>query len=110
VASIHHRGPDDRGWWTGDDAALGMTRLSIIDLAGGHQPKFAGPWTVVFNGEIYNYRELRDELRSLGVEFDGTGDSEVVAHALHRWGADAFARLDGMYAIAAFDRGSRQAL
>src|ERR1700736_642915 len=68
---IRHRGPDDQGTWVGDGAALGMRRLSIIDLAGGHQPIFNEDQSIliVFNGEIYNYRELQQELREFGHHF-----------------------------------------
>lgn len=110
TASIRHRGPDDVGWWVDDHAALGMTRLSIIDLDGGRQPRIAGPWVIVFNGEIYNYRELRRELEAEGATIDGAGDSEVVARAIETWGERAFARLDGMYAIAAYHRERDEAL
>jgi asparagine synthase (glutamine-hydrolysing) len=110
TASIRHRGPDDVGWWVDDHAALGMTRLSIIDLDGGRQPRTAGPWVVVFNGEIYNYRELRRVLEAEGATIDGAGDSEVVARAIETWGEQAFGRLDGMYAIAAYHRERDEAL
>src|SRR5437762_10435300 len=77
---IRHRGPDDQGVWVGDGAALGMRRLSIIDLAGGHQPIFNEDQSilVVFNGEIYNYRELRKELQERGHSFSTNSDTEVI--------------------------------
>jgi asparagine synthase (glutamine-hydrolysing) len=106
--AIRHRGPDDEGYFRDARALLGMRRLSIIDLAGGHQPMSAdaGRIQVVFNGEIYNYRELRAELQALGREFHSVSDSEVVAQAFAQWGEACFARLDGMFAIAVWDRRS----
>ncbi len=97
------RGPDDAGTW--DDGAacgLGFRRLSIIDLSqGGHQPMVSerGDHVVVFNGEIYNYRELRRELEATGRRFRSTSDTEVVLQALEAWGIDALARFNGMFAI-----------
>src|SRR5260370_34111006 len=87
---IRHRGPDDQGAWVGDGAALGMRRLSIIDLSGGHQPVFNEDHTVlvVFNGEIYNYRELQDELRKRGHRFHTDSDTEVIVHAYAEYGND----------------------
>src|SRR5438270_12386231 len=85
---IRHRGPDDQGTWVGDGVALGMRRLSIIDLSGGHQPIFNedGTILVVFNGEIYNYRELQGELRRRGHSFTTDCDTEVIVHAYEEYG------------------------
>src|SRR5581483_4686938 len=79
IATLRHRGPDDTGVWTGGAAALGAARLSVIDVAGGHQPVSVagGRVTVVQNGEIYNYIELRDELRRRGHLFSTGSDTEV---------------------------------
>ena len=110
IASISHRGPDDSGRWTNGDAALGMSRLAIIDPEGGSQPRWAGPWCVVFNGEIYNHRELGSELELAGIEVTGRSDVEVVARAIQHWGSRAFARFDGMYAVAAYHRVERRGL
>jgi asparagine synthase (glutamine-hydrolysing) len=103
---IRHRGPDDDGVFVGDGAALGMRRLSIIDLSGGHQPirNEDGSVWVVFNGEIYNYRELRAELIGRGHLFATDTDTETIVHAYETWGEDAFARLRGMFGIAIWDR------
>jgi asparagine synthase (glutamine-hydrolysing) len=113
--ALTHRGPDDRGVWTERFAsagaeyavALGHRRLSIIDLSpGGHQPMFdaAGTLAVVYNGEIYNYRELRDELQRGGARFRSESDTEVLLAGYQAWGDAFVARLDGMFAIALFDR------
>jgi asparagine synthase (glutamine-hydrolysing) len=102
---IRHRGPDEEGLWVTDGAALGMRRLSIIDLATGQQPIFNEDRTVwtVFNGEIYNFRELRAELAALGHHFQTSSDTEVIVHAYEQWGADAIRRLRGMFGIALWD-------
>lgn len=111
LARVRHRGPNDRGveTWSGPDTtvALGQTRLSIIDLtAGGHQPMVARgeDYVLVFNGEIYNYRELRLELQALGRVFDTRSDTEVLLAAWQQWGAACLSRLDGMFAFAIHDR------
>jgi len=108
---IAYRGPDDAGLWTDPDRriVLGHRRLSIIDLsAAGHQPMLSscGRYVIVFNGEIYNYLEVRAELVRLGVEFRGATDTEVILEAYRRWGADCLGRLNGMFALALWDKGS----
>lgn len=105
-AAILHRGPDDGGVFREDDILLGMRRLAIIDLSGGHQPMRSadGRYVLVFNGEIYNYRRLRDELRGLGQVFRSDSDSEVILAAYAAWGEKAVARLEGMFAFALWDR------
>src|SRR5215213_1009819 len=107
-AQIVHRGPDDEGSWAEGGHALAVRRLSIIDLAGGHQPMVAPSGTVlVFNGEIYNYRALRDEL-STRWEFRTHSDTEVVL-ALYETEDIAFLdRLEGMFAFALLDAGRRR--
>jgi asparagine synthase (glutamine-hydrolysing) len=109
---IRHRGPDDQGEFVGDGAALGMRRLSIIDLAGGHQPIRNENCTVwiVFNGEIYNYRELRADLVARGHSFYTDTDTETIVHAYEEWGEGGFLRLRGMFAIALWDRHTRTLL
>jgi asparagine synthase (glutamine-hydrolysing) len=99
---MHHRGPDDEGLFVDDSVALGMRRLSIIDLAGGHQPVFNEDRTVavVFNGEIYNFHELRRALESRGHAFQTGGDTEVIVHAYEEWGEDCVDHLEGMFAFA----------
>jgi len=105
---MRHRGPDDEGYLEGDGRrlALGMRRLSIIDVEGGQQPVFNADGTIgaILNGEIYNFLELRKELSLLGHVFKTRSDSEVVAHAYEEWGADCVNRLQGMFAFAIYDR------
>jgi len=103
--AIAHRGPDGAGVWTAPGIGLGHRRLSIIDLAGSAQPMASsdGRTMLVFNGEIYNYRELRAELSAFGAEFHTDGDSEVIIAAWQRWGPDCVTRLHGMFAFAIYD-------
>lgn len=100
-----HRGPDGAGVWTAPGVGLGHRRLSIIDLAGSPQPMVSadGRAAIVFNGEIYNFQELRRELAQGGAEFRTDGDTEVILAAWQRWGTDCLARLDGMFAFALYD-------
>jgi asparagine synthase (glutamine-hydrolysing) len=107
---ISHRGPDDSGAYRGPGVALGMRRLSIIDLPGGHQPiaNESGAVVTVFNGEIYNYRELRDELIATGHAFRTAGDTETIVHAYEEDGLDFPRRLRGMFAIAIWDADRRR--
>lgn len=111
LAQLRHRGPNDQGSEIlaapAGQVALGQTRLSIIDLtSGGHQPMSTpdGALTVVFNGEIYNYRELRTELKSLGHRFSSDSDTEVLLAAWHQWGSAALRRFVGMFAFAMLDQ------
>ena len=108
-AAMAHRGPDGQGVWTAPGVGLGHLRLSIIDLAGSPQPMASsdGRAMLVFNGEIYNYRELREELRGSGAEFRTDGDSEVILAAWQRWGPDCVTRLHGMFAFAIYDLAAR---
>jgi len=103
--TIVHRGPDDEGVFIKDGTGLGVRRLSIIDLASGHQPVFNEDRTswVVFNGEIYNFRELRHELESKGHHFRTQTDTEVIVHLYEELGADCVHKLRGMFAFALFD-------
>ena len=109
---IEHRGPDEQGALVGGGAGLGMRRLSIIDLAGGHQPmKGCDPaLSLVFNGEIYNYRELKSELESLGHCFKTNSDTETIVHAYEEFGRDCVERLRGMFAFALWDASRRRLL
>ncbi len=105
AAILFHRGPDDEGHFVDQDVGLVCRRLSIIDLDGGHQP-MAGEdasTTVVFNGEIYNFVGLREQLETAGHEFASRSDTEVIVHGYEEWGDDLFPRLNGMYAIAVWD-------
>ena len=109
---IRHRGPDDEGVWVDEGVALGMRRLSIIDLSTGHQPIHNEDRTVwiVFNGEIYNFRELRRELEAAGHRFYTATDTEVIVHAYEQWGKGAIGRLRGMFGLAIWDTTSRTLL
>jgi asparagine synthase (glutamine-hydrolysing) len=103
--AIVHRGPDDEGIFVKDGVGLGMRRLSIIDLAGGHQPVFNEDKTVwiVFNGEIYNFLELRPELERRGHRFSTHSDTEVIVHLYEEYGAECVQKLRGMFAFALYD-------
>ena len=106
---LAHRGPDDGGLFVGAGVALAHRRLSIIDLGGGHQPMWdaEGRVGVVFNGEIYNYRELRPELEAKGHRFATDSDTETIIHAYREWGDRCVDRFRGMFAFAVYDRKSR---
>jgi asparagine synthase (glutamine-hydrolysing) len=109
---MRHRGPDDEGMHVEPGVALGMRRLSIIDLSTGHQPihnEDRSVW-VVFNGEIYNYRELRDRLEPLGHRFYTSSDTETIVHGYEEWGEAVFSQLRGMFAVAIWDARSRTLL
>jgi asparagine synthase (glutamine-hydrolysing) len=114
--TLRHRGPDDQGVWTDPDAgvALGFRRLSILDLSPtGHQPMSSGDgrYVVVYNGEIYNFQDLREELEKRGAHFRGTSDTEVLLEGCSCWGPEAtIPRLWGMFAIALWDRQERTLL
>jgi asparagine synthase (glutamine-hydrolysing) len=105
TATIEHRGPDDWGKAEFDDAAIAMTRLSIIDLGSGHQPIANDDETcwIVFNGEIYNFLDLRKELQAKGYRFKTQSDTEVILRAYEEWGDDCLNRLRGMFALGIYD-------
>src|SRR3954453_5551678 len=117
LASIEHRGRDDEGVWISDAidesgrrACLGHRRLSIIDTSSaGHQPMLSadGRFVLTFNGEIYNYRELRNELISKGRQFRTESDTEVLLAAWAEWGVRSLERLNGMFAFALWDAAER---
>ena len=112
VSVLQHRGPDDQGLYLDGGIALGARRLEIIDAAGAAQPLFNEDRTiaVVFNGEIYNFRELRAELAARGHRFSTVGDGEVIAHAYEEYGAGCVERLRGMFALAVWDQRRRELL
>jgi asparagine synthase (glutamine-hydrolysing) len=112
LAALEHRGPDDRGAHVGDGVALGMTRLAIIDLVTGRQPMTSddGAATVVFNGEVYNFRAIRAELEAGGARFRTQSDTEVILRAWEVDGARCVNRLRGMFAFALWDARRRQLL
>src|SRR6185503_10275450 len=103
--AIHHRGPDDAGYYVRGRVGLGMRRLSIIDLATGHQPvqNEDGSVRVVLNGEIYNYRELRRELEARGHRFYTATDTETIVHLYEEYGTDCVTKLRGMFGLAIWD-------
>jgi asparagine synthase (glutamine-hydrolysing) len=110
--TIIHRGPDDEGIYCGEGVGFGFRRLSIIDLAGGHQPisNEDGRLWVMLNGEIYNYPELRHELEGKGHRFSTRSDTETIVHLYEEYGEDCFRKLRGMFAIALWDSEKRKLL
>lgn len=110
VATLIHRGPDHQGVYQSGLAALGATRLKIIDLESGNQPIVAadGDTVIAFNGEIYNHTELRKELEGLGHPFRSRTDTEVVLEAFREWDTDCFARLRGMFGVALWTESSKR--
>jgi asparagine synthase (glutamine-hydrolysing) len=106
---IEHRGPDDDGFYTDNEVGIGMRRLSIVDVAGGHQPisnEDGGLW-IVFNGEIYNHLELREQLIARGHRYTTHSDTESVIHLFEEYGADCVRHLRGMFAFAIWNRNTR---
>ena len=105
TGSLVHRGPDDEGFYLDGPVGLGFRRLSIIDLEGGHQPmsdQEESVW-VVFNGEIYNFPELKQQLETLGHKFRTECDTEVIVHGYKQWGDQVLNRLNGMFGLAIWD-------
>jgi asparagine synthase (glutamine-hydrolysing) len=106
ACSLQHRGPDDKGLYVNGSVGFGFRRLAILDLSpSGHQPKVShdGKKILVFNGEIYNYIELREELRALGHAFESSGDTEVLLAAYSEWGTNCLGKLNGMWAFLIYD-------
>ena len=113
IGTVRHRGPDDEGVWSDGVCGLAHARLSIIDLSpAGHQPMSSpdGRVWVSYNGEIYNFMDLRRELESLGHVFCSRSDTEVLVHGYAAWGVEVVDRLRGMFAIALWDRAERRLL
>ena len=102
---IKHRGPDGDGFYCDNNIALGHRRLSIIDIDGGSQPMFTQDkkLVVVFNGEIYNYRDLKETLQEAGYKFENNCDTEVLLHGYREWGEELPKKLRGMFAFALWD-------
>jgi asparagine synthase (glutamine-hydrolysing) len=108
--AMKHRGPDDRGIFCDHNCSLGHTRLSILDLSPrGHQPMVYRDYVIVYNGEIYNYKEIRAELEKIGYKFTTGTDTEVILAAYFRWGASCVTRFNGMWAFCIYDQ-ERQTL
>ena len=102
---IKHRGPDDEGLYTDSHVSIGIRRLSIIDLITGHQPQHNEKediW-IVFNGEIYNFKELRTDLESKGHTFYTKSDTEVIVHSYEEWGENCVKKLRGQFAFCIYD-------
>jgi len=110
VRALFHRGPDQQGIYESSAVSLGAARLKIIDLAAGDQPIISedGDTALVFNGEIYNYAELREHLRSAGHRFVSSSDTEVILHAFREWDVRCFSRLRGMFAVALWTESKRR--
>src|SRR6266404_3896901 len=111
IATLRHRGPDDEGVWTDGRAGLAHARLSIIDLSpAAHQPMASADGTVwiTYNGEVYNFAEIRQELDALGYSFRSRSDTEVIVNGWHAWGPNVLSRLRGMFALAIWDRRSQR--
>ena len=108
--TLLHRGPDEAGFFVEANVELGMRRLAIIDVAHGHQPASdeSGHIQVIMNGEIYNFQDLRHRLEALGHSFASASDTEVIAHAYEQWGPSAISYLNGMFALAIWDRRTRE--
>lgn len=104
-AELAHRGPDGEGFYSDRNVTLLNRRLAIIDRAGGDQPIYNEDKSVVvvYNGEIYNYRELRAQLENAGHIFKTHADTEVIVHGYEEWGEEAFDRYNGMFAVALYD-------
>ena len=110
AGTMQHRGPDDEGYYFNNEIGLGFRRLSIIDLAAGHQPMTDNDqkiW-VVFNGEIYNFHDLRNQLKDYGYEFRTESDTEVIVAGYKKWGEDVLRYLNGMFGLAIWDEESKK--
>ncbi len=106
ISLMERRGPDDQGMWSDGRCSLGVRRLAILDLSlSGRQPMLThdGRYAIVYNGEVYNFRQLRQELEQKGVRFHSTGDTETVLYALAHWGTAALSRFNGMFALGFYD-------
>jgi len=108
--ALAHRGPDGEGFYNCKNLALGHRRLSIIDLSTGDQPMFSDDRSIVivFNGEIYNYLELREELKTLGHQFQTNSDTEVIIKAYQQWNVECQKKFIGMWAFALWDQQKQQ--
>src|SRR4029077_840896 len=115
LACIAHRGPDGEGLWTSPagtiPVTLGSRRLAILDLSSAARMPMAskdGRYVIVYNGEVFNFRDIRDELERLGHRFDSTGDTEVILTAFQQWGTECLGHFNGMFAIAIWDSRDRR--
>ncbi|MFB6320142.1 asparagine synthase (glutamine-hydrolyzing) [Saccharicrinis sp. FJH54] len=108
ISVLLHRGPDNWGYYASNQTILGHTRLSIVDISAGHQPMLIDDHVISFNGEIYNYIELKKELESLGVTFHTSSDTEVLLRAFIKFGTRCFEKLNGQFAVLIWDKQKRQ--
>ena len=106
--ALQHRGPDDQGIYTDHDVSLGHRRLSILDISEkGHQPMHFENLVIVYNGEIYNFRELKEQLKSHGYNFISGTDTEVVLYSYHKWGPACVEKFNGMWALCIYDKAKK---
>ncbi len=108
TSTIQHRGPDGWGYYISPDIALGQTRLSIVDLNTGDQPMTSGDHIIVYNGEIFNYIELRTELQEKGIKFNTTSDTEVLLKSYQQYGLDCFSKFNGQFAVLIWNRKTKE--
>ena len=103
---LTHRGPDDKGDFDNDFVSLGFKRLSILDIKNGNQPMTNKKKSIIsiFNGEIYNFKEIKKELEETGYSFFSNSDSEIIPYAFEKWGIDFIKKLNGMFSIAIYDK------
>jgi len=110
VSSLRHRGPDGWGYYISSEIALGQSRLSIVDLKSGDQPMVSGDLVIIYNGEIFNYLELKAELTSFGISFKTTCDTEVLLKAYEYWGFECFSKLNGQFSVLIWNRKTKELL
>ena len=109
--AIEHRGPDGEGNWANKNVGLGHRRLSILDLSDNAKQPMAssdGSLILSYNGEIYNFQELRSELQQFGYKFSSSSDTEVLLYAFHKWGVNSFLKLNGMFALCIYDKSANK--
>ena len=106
--TLEHRGPDDEGYYNDETVSLGFNRLSIIDLKQGNQPIINNNVISIFNGEIFNFKKLKNELENLGFSFKTRSDSEVINLAYQAWGPNFIKKCEGMFSIAIYDKKIRK--
>ena len=106
---MSHRAPDDKGVYSDNEATIGMGRLKILDLFSENLCPYIDENLVLsFNGEIYNYKDIKSELKNLGFKFKTNSDTEVLAQAWHKWGTKIFSKLNGMFAFAIYDKKNKR--
>lgn len=108
TSTLGHRGPDGWGYYLSPEVLFGQTRLSIVDLMGGGQPMVVGDYVIIFNGEVYNYIELRQEMKQFGVVFNSTSDTEVLLRAFITFGHNCFQKLNGQFAVLIWNKKTKE--